>query len=62
MRWTRTITIAAIIGSAVLLGACVLWAVLAQTLTTPYCQLPPDQRPAQVGYVHCPPDLFELQK
>jgi len=61
MRWTRTVTVAAVIGSVVILAACVLWALLADTLVTPYCQLPPDRRPTQVGYIDCPPDLFQLQ-
>jgi hypothetical protein len=45
---------AALIVGVIVVAACVGWAVLAQTLTTPACDLPTP--PSNVGYLECPTD------
>ncbi len=45
---------AMIIVGVIIVGACVIWALLAQTLVTPACDLPTP--PANVGPLECPTD------
>ena len=50
--WRRNaIVLASVLVTVVLVAACVVWAVLAQTLTTPACELPTP--PANSGPLEC---------
>ena len=50
--WRRNaIALASVLVTVLIVAACVVWAVLAQTLTTPACDLPTP--PANVGPLDC---------
>jgi len=59
MRWSRVITWSAAAAGLLILAACVLWAIIADTMVPRYCDLPVEQRPAQVGYLECDIRLLE---